>query len=181
MKRVLIVMLSCALHACSQFQMSSEPMDHAESDGHEAPIDQNDGAISQEISVQANEHAAQDLLLLRQQYCLEPRAQRREKIQSYDSSGDTQLRLEQLLLMSCELATFSAPIHTALARLRDAREWSPEDLAFFTFLKESTDALRAVEAKRYALQMQLEDTIQGITHIEEAIDARGGDHHLAEE
>lgn len=179
MKRVLVVVLGCALHACSQLPVSSEPLDPTV--GDEAAIGGSDEEVVTAASPQDSDLERPRLLLLRQQYCLEPKAQRRAKIERYGSRIDTQSQLDRLLLMSCELAAFSSSIPAAVTQIRNAQEWSSEDLAFFAFLKESTDALRAAEAKRYALQVQLEDTIQGITHIEEAIDSRGGDHRLAEE
>ena len=138
-------------------------------------------AAEEKLSATESSSSSNGLLLSRQQCCAEPRMQRHEKIRRYQSSSEPDLQLERLLLMSCEITAFGTSIRAALIQLQPTQEWQPEDLAFFALLKESAEALQAAEAQRYALQTQLEETIQGITHIEEAIDARGGDHRLAEE
>lgn len=119
--------------------------------------------------------SATDLLMSRQTLCALPAAEAGTLSGTADEAG----QLHQLLLMSCDMRNHRAAIGEMLADLR-TREWPDGYAAFFDLVQASTDALETLEQQRDALQRRLDETIRGITHIEEAIDARRESGHLAE-
>lgn len=173
MKAVSIAMLCLALCSCSHLRAPEESGSVARvADEVPAPAP---GLVS-----------PADLLVSRQAYCAEPAAHRDgiagEALENgVTGSIEAADQIERLLRMSCDMRLNYRSIDRILAALRADRSWPTSYLALFDLMQAGADAVKSLEQQRAALQIRLDETIRGITNIEEAIDARRGKNHLAED
>jgi hypothetical protein len=114
----------------------------------------------------------ESLLAHRATLCAADDTERQRLMTSYDDTHDHRQQFERLLLMSCDPFQHRDSLGEALQVASLNPDWSEDQRAFLAIMESHHHALERLEAERQVLERQLEDTIRGISEIEEDIDGR---------
>ncbi len=129
--------------------------------------DENDGQLRPQRSVA-------EWLSQRHAICtgLETATEAMVPVATMSSGQSIEERLDVLLISSCRPASTPGILSEALHSLSRAGRWPEEYLALFDMLNSSQKAYSAVEKLYRELKMEHEKTIQGLSEIEDDIEAQ---------
>jgi hypothetical protein len=116
----------------------------------------------------------ESLLRCRAELCATEEAYRETLLGFYEGAEDPEQNFERLLLMSCDLYRHHDALEETLQAAALKPDWPADHRAFMEMMATHRQAFTRLEARRQALERQLEDTVRGISEIEEAIDVRPG-------
>lgn len=116
----------------------------------------------------------ESLLQCRAKLCETQDAYRETLLGFYQGAEDPEQNFERLLLMSCDLYRHHDEFPETLQAAAAKSDWPEDHRAFMQMMASHRQALSRLEARREALERQLENTVRGISDIEEAIESRPG-------
>lgn len=148
---------------------------------NKAVIDQATGDVQLEDAVADDvdgqlqpQRSVAEWLLQRHAICtgLETATEAMVPVAAMSSGQSIEERLDVLLISSCRPASTPGILSEALHSLSRAGSWPEEYLALFDMLNSSQKAYSAVEKLYRELKMEHEKTIQGLSEIEDDIEAQ---------
>ncbi len=113
----------------------------------------------------------ESLLVYRASLCAGGAAERRRQLASPRDEADRRQQFQRLLLASCDPWQHREELRQALEAASLKQDWSEDERAF----------LRLMESHQESLRQQMEETIRGISEIEDAIEGRPDNGPLAQE
>lgn len=113
----------------------------------------------------------ESLLVYRASLCAGAAAERRRQLASPRDEADHRQQFQRLLLASCDPWRHREELRQALEAASLKQDWSEDERAF----------LRLMESHQESLRQQMQETIRGISEIEDAIERRPDNGPLAQE
>jgi hypothetical protein len=119
----------------------------------------------------AESEAGESLLVYRASLCAGAAAERQRQLASPRDEADHRQQFQRLLLASCDPWQHREELRQALEAASLKQDWSEDERAF----------LRLMESHQESLRQQMQETIRGISEIEDAIEGRPDRESLARE
>jgi hypothetical protein len=119
----------------------------------------------------AESEAGESLLVYRASLCAGAAAERQRQLASPRDEADHRQQFQRLLLASCDPWQHREELRQALEAISLKQDWSEDERAF----------LRLMESHQESLRQQMQETIRGISEIEDAIEGRPDRESLARE
>lgn len=106
--------------------------------------------------------ATESLLLYRDRLCDLTEDERLQRLSSLSSEADHQQQLQRLLLASCDPWRHREALQQALQAVSQKQDWSADETAY----------LKLMQSHQTALEQQRQETVRGISEIEDVIEQR---------
>lgn len=106
--------------------------------------------------------AGESPLLSRDRLCALAEGERLQRLASLASAADPRQQLQRLMLASCDPWHHQEALQQALLAVSERQDWSADEAAY----------LRLMRSQQAALARQREETVRGISEIEDVIEQR---------